>query len=76
MRQPTINPVTDITAIDIELLKMSLAVRPISTATRAIGSERNRSMIPFCMSSAMPAPVNVEPNMTVWTKTPAMRNSR
>ena len=33
-------------------------------------------MMPFFMSSAMPAPVNVEPNTTVWAKIPAIRNSR
>ena len=33
-------------------------------------------MMPFCMSSAMPAPVKVAPNITVWAKIPAMRNSR
>ena len=35
---------------------MSLAVRPASTAERDMGSDRKRSMMPFCMSSAMPAP--------------------
>jgi hypothetical protein len=54
----------------------SLAVRPMSMDDRDIGSDRNRSMIPFCMSSAIPAPVNVAPNTTVWAKIPAMRNSR
>ena len=43
---------------------------------RDIGSDRKRSMIPFCMSSAMPAPVKVAPKTTVWAKIPAMRNSR
>ena len=33
------------------------AIRPISTAERAIGSERNRSMMPLPMSSAMPIAV-------------------
>ena len=51
-------------------------MRPISTAERAIGSERNRSMRPLCMSSAMLAPVMVRPKMTVWAKIPAIRNSR
>jgi hypothetical protein len=55
---------------------MSLAVRPARTADRAMGSDRNRSMIPLVMSSARPAPVNVEPKITVWAKTPAIRNSR
>jgi hypothetical protein len=33
-------------------------------------------MMPFCMSSASPAPVKVEPKMTVCAKIPPMRNSR
>ena len=55
---------------------MSLPVRPTSTAERDIGNDRNRSMMPFVMSSASPAPVNVEPKITVWAKTPAIRYSR
>ena len=53
----------------------SEAVRPTSTAERDMGSDRNRSMMPFCMSSAMPAPVNVAPKTTVWAKMPPTRNS-
>ena len=58
------------------LLTTSLPVRPISTAARDIGSDRNRSMMPFCMSSARPAPVVVDTKMTVWAKIPGIRNSR
>src|SRR6266498_1188352 len=76
IRHPTINPVTDITKIDAELKTTSLVVRPTRTADRAIGSDRNRSMMPLVMSSASPAPVNVEPKITVWAKTPAIRYSR
>ena len=32
-------------------------------------------MMPFCMSSARPAPVKVAPNTTVWAKMPPIRNS-
>ena len=32
-------------------------------------------MMPFCMSSASAAPVNVAPNTTVWAKMPPIRNS-
>ena len=66
----------DITRIDAELKPMSLVVRPTSTAERAIGNDRNRSMMPLVMSSASPTPVNVDPKITVWTKTPAIRYSR
>jgi hypothetical protein len=58
------------------LLTRSLVVRPTSTADRAIGSDRNRSMIPRWMSWARPLPVIVAPNSTVWVKMPAIRNSR
>ena len=75
MRQPTASPVSDITMIVMTLIATSLPVRPISTAARDIGSERNRSMMPFCISSASPAPVNVAPKMTVWAKMPGIRNS-
>ncbi len=37
------------------LMSTSAAVRPNSTADGAIGSDRNRSMIPFCRSSARPS---------------------
>ena len=40
-----------------------------------MGSDRKRSMMPFLMSSASPAPVIVAPKMTVWVKIPAIRNS-
>ena len=36
--------------------KLSLAVRPTRKAERAIGSTRNRSIIPDCRSYAMPTP--------------------
>ena len=54
---------------------MSLPVLPTTTAERDIGSERKRSMIPFCMSSASPTPVKVEPKTTVWARIPAIRKS-
>ena len=76
IRQPTSRPVSDITISTRTLLTTSESVRPASTADGDIGSVRNRSMMPFCMSSAMPAPVIVAPNTTVCAKIPAIRNSR
>ena len=76
MRQPTSSPVTDMIAMTRTLLSTSLVVRPTSTAERDIGSDRNRSMMPFWMSSAMPAPVIVTPKITVCAKMPGIRNSR
>ena len=76
MRQPTSRPVTDMIATVMTLFSTSLVVRPTSTAERDMGSDRNRSMMPFWMSSAMPAPVIVAPKMTVCAKMPGIRNSR
>jgi hypothetical protein len=70
IRQPTTRPVSDITTITSTLFSTSLVVRPTRTAERDIGSERNRSMTPFWMSSASPTPVSVAPKITVWAKIP------
>lgn len=64
------------TTSEMTLLTTSDSVRPTSTAPGCIGSVRKRSMTPFCMSSAIPYPVNVAPKTTVCAKMPAMRNSR
>ena len=55
---------------------MSAKVRPLSTAERAIGSDRNRSIRPLVMSSATAIAVVIEANASVWTKIPGIRNSR
>ena len=49
-------------------------MRPLSTAERAIGSDRKRSTIPFCRSSARPTEVAEVPNTIVWTMIPGIRN--
>ena len=51
----------------------SAVVRPGRTAPRDIGSARNRSIRPFCRSSASPMLVLTEPNATVCTKMPGIR---
>src|SRR5690606_30688698 len=48
--RPTSRPVRAMMVIERTLYRTSLAVRPKSTADRDIGSDRKRSMIPFCMS--------------------------
>lgn len=50
-------------------------VRPTSTAERAIGSERKRSIRPVCMSVASPIAVFIEPKTAVCTKMPGIRKS-
>ncbi len=51
-------------------------MRPISTAERAIGSERKRSMMPLLTSSVIPIAVVTAAKTTVWAKMPGIRNSR
>ena len=53
----------------------SAVVRPASTADRAMGSARNRSMSPFWRSSARPTAVPIPPKATLWMKIPAIRKS-
>ena len=45
-------------------------------AERTIGSDRNRSTSPFCMSSVIPIVVVAEAKASVWAKIPGIRNSR
>jgi hypothetical protein len=56
-----------------KLRTRSAPVRPTSTADRAIGKDRNRSIKPLFRSSARPTPVVSAPNTIVCTKTPGMR---
>ena len=46
---------------------------PASTAMRAMGSARNRSMRPLCRSSARPMAVPTAPKIVVCTRIPGMR---
>ena len=41
-------------------------MRPLSTAERAIGSERKRSIRPFAMSSVIAIAVVIEAKPSVW----------
>ena len=75
-RQPTSSPTHARMAMVKLVCTRSASVRPVSTAPRDIGSERNRSTRPFCMSSAMPAPAPAVAKVTVCAKMPAIRNSR
>src|SRR5215471_20542794 len=72
-RKPTSRPTVHITATTNVLRTRSEIVRPVRTADFAIGKERKRSTRPRCRSVARPIPVDVEPNMTVWVKMPAIR---
>ena len=54
----------------------SAEVRPMSTAERAIGNERKRSMMPLLMSSHIPTAVVAAAKAMVWAKMPGIRYSR
>ena len=47
----------------------------MSTAERAIGSDRKRSMSPFFKSSASPSAVTNPPKTIDWTMIPGIRKS-
>src|SRR5205823_11953316 len=58
-RNPTAYPMAMTMATRMRFFARSNVVRPASTPDRAIGSDRNRSTIPFFMSSASPIAVVV-----------------
>ena len=70
---PTAIPTTVITSTTNTIRTRSPSVRPASTAERAIGSDRKRSISPVDRSSASPTPVVVDANAVVCTKIPAIR---
>jgi hypothetical protein len=59
----------------MQLATTSASARPASTAERAIGSERKRSITPLPMSSASPTAVPMIPKASDWTKIPPIRYS-
>ena len=64
------------TASPSELSTRSESDRPSITASRDMGSDRNRSMMPVDMSCANPTAVEpIVPNIVI-ANMPGMRNSR
>ena len=63
------------TAIEMAFVATSASVRPPSTAERAIGSERKRSIRPLRRSSDSPMAVTKPPNDIVWITMPGIRKS-
>ena len=55
---------------------MSDADRPMSTALRGMGSDRNRSARPVPASLTMASPVTGAVSTTFWIMIPGMRNCR
>ena len=72
-RNPTSTPTVSITVSPSTLCNRSAIVRPASTAERAIGSDRKRSINPRCKSSAIPTPVVMQAKISVCTKIPGIR---
>ena len=72
---PTISPTTIMIAIEPQLTITSLNVRPASTAERAIGNDRKRSIRPFFKSSTNPTAVSAPPKQIVCTRMPGIRKS-
>ena len=70
-----IRPVTSSTTIDRRFVTTSDSVRPPSTAARAIGSERKRSIRPLWRSSLSPSAVTNPPKAMFWTMIPGIRKS-
>jgi hypothetical protein len=64
-----------ITASETMFVATSASVRPASTAERAMGSERKRSMRPLRRSSESPIAVTKPPKDIVWTMIPGIRKS-
>ena len=73
--KPMIRPVTISTTADSRLVTTSASVRPASTAARAMGSERKRSMRPLWRSSLRPSAVTKPPKAMFWTMIPGIRKS-
>src|ERR1700709_65352 len=67
---PMIAPNTRVTVMAIECLTMSPRPAPNNGALLAIGSERNRSKMPFWMSVFRLTPMVSDVNMMVWTMMP------
>ena len=72
-RKPTSTPTMYMTPTTAALRTRSDTVRPTSTADRAMGSERNLSMMPLRRSSARPMPLATAPKATVCAKIPGIR---
>ena len=72
-RKPTARPTSTMMTSPTALLSVSARTRPASTAKRAIGSERSRSMKPLARSWARAKPVVPEAKIEVCTAMPGTR---
>ena len=75
-RQPTISAQVTITASDGSPTMIVEIVRPASTAHRAIGSVRNRSITPSLMSVATATATEEDENKVDWANRPDIRYVR
>jgi hypothetical protein len=72
-RKPTSTPTAVISSTWNSVLTVLELTLPASTAERAMGRERKRSIMPLERSSARPMAVPIEPNAAVCTKMPGIR---
>ncbi len=70
-----ISPTMIMIVSETTLVTTSAAVRPASTADRAMGSERKRSIRPLLRSSLSPIAVMKPPKAMLWVMIPGIRKS-
>ena len=77
---PKLNPRTIANPVMIRMLQAirtpSAVIRPLMTAERAIGSERNRSITPRWKSAFSASAVVNGRKQTLWTRIPGRANCR
>ncbi|BDH58171.1 hypothetical protein MTP03_31100 [Tsukamurella sp. PLM1] len=76
IRQPITSPVTAMTTMPIDECIRLAILRPIRTADRLIGSERNLSMMPLSRSVVRPPATTKHVNTIVCPRMPGSRYSR
>ena len=76
MSHPIAKPVMAMTITPIDEGNRRATLRPISTADRLIGSDRNLSTIPFPTSAVIPVDATNAVNTIVCAWIPGSRNSR
>jgi hypothetical protein len=74
-RKPTAYPTARTTRIVISIRSVSATRRPASTADRAIGIDRSRSITPFFSSCASAMAVPKQANAAVCAMIPGIRKS-
>ena len=74
-RKPTAYPTAMMIRIVTDIRRVSASRRPASTAERAIGIDRSRSITPFFSSTASAMAVPKQANAAVCAMMPGIRKS-